>query len=226
MFQRGTVYFENRRQAGQKLGDELTNYTGQYVVVLGIPRGGVPVVEPIARRLDAELDVIVVKKLGAPQNPELAIGAVGESGEPYLNEDVIASLSVDEDYLTKETRGQHDRVKELASEFRSVQDKYPLHDRPVILVDDGIATGATVRACLNLIVQEDPRTIVLAVPVAPARTVQEFREEELTDRVVCLREVKGGFGGIGGYYRDFSQVSTEEVRDILREHSSEGTNQT
>lgn len=215
MFRAGTVFFENRRDAGQQLAEELVDYRGEDPVVLGIPRGGVPVAAPVAEALEAELDVIVVKKLGAPGNPELAIGAIGETGDPYLNEDVLEALSVDEEYLSEEARTQRQRVEDLASEFRDVQNKTPLDNRTAILVDDGIATGATTRACLEIAHGEDPETIVLAVPVAPAQTIQELRSDSPADEVVCLQEVQGTFGGIGGYYGDFSQVSSEHVRDML-----------
>ncbi len=225
MSKHGTVFFENRREAGQQLAEKLTNYRGQDVVALGIPRGGVPVAEPIAGALGTELDVIVVKKLGAPGNPELALGAVGEGETVYLNEEVVDSLSVGLEYLSEETNRQYERVRELASEFRTVKDKSLLTDRTVILVDDGIATGSSARACMKIIKEKDPEKLILAVPVAPVRTIREFREDAPVDRIVCLREVEGFFGAIGGYYRDFGQVSSEEVRAMLEEHNTEETNE-
>jgi putative phosphoribosyl transferase len=219
MVERSNVFFDNRVSAGEQLASQLNEYREEDVVVLGVPRGGVPVAAPVAKTLNAELDVIVVKKLGAPGNPELAIGAVGEDGTPYLNEDVLASRAVDDEYLTNETRKQHERVKELASEFRDVKRKASLTERTVVLVDDGIATGATTRACLEIISQENPETLVLAVPVAPKKSIREIQADTPVDRIVCPEQVEDYFGGIGGYFRDFGQVPSDEVRRILKEYN-------
>lgn len=222
MFMRRNVLFENRKEAGVKLADNLGTYRGREVVVLGIPRGGIPVAVPVAERLKGKLDVIVVKKLGAPGNPELAIGAVGESGETNLNDELVSMLGIDEEYLVSETKKQHQRVKELAGEFRSVRDKATLEDRTVILVDDGIATGATTKACLEIIRQENPTTIVLAIPVAPTDTLQVIRRESLADDIICLHEIDGFFGGIGGYYAEFGQVSSKTVQEALKRFRQTG----
>lgn len=215
--------YENRRDAGRSLADRLGTYRDKDVLVLGIPRGGIPVAAPVAEQLDAELDVIVVKKLGAPGNPELAIGAIGEGEEPYLNDDVVASLSVDQGYVTREAGEKNREVKELLTEFRSVKDRSLREDRTVILVDDGIATGATTRACLEIINRDAPEELVLAVPVAPVETLADLREEAPVDRIVCPHEIEGFFGGIGGYYRDFTQVSTEQVRKTLKTFNDRDT---
>lgn len=219
MFYRGKILYENRGEAGRTLTRELMDYRGRNPVVLGIPRGGVPVAALVADVLEGELDVIVVKKLGAPGNPELAIGAVGESGDPFLNEDVVDSLQVSEEYLREETKRKRESVRELLVEFRDVTPRSEWTGRTVILVDDGIATGATARACLEIIAREDPKTLVLAVPVAPAETLRTLREQSPADDVVCPHEIEGFFGGISGYYTDFGQVSSNEVRNYLKRYA-------
>lgn len=218
MVQRNRVLFKNRFEAGKQLADLLEDYEDTDPVILGIPRGGIPVATAVAETLNAELDVMVAKKLEAPDNPELAIGAVGEDMEPYLNEDVVESLAVGDDYITDETKKQYKQVEELISEIRDVVEKSTLRNRTAILVDDGIATGATARACLEISGRKGPETIVLAVPVAPTQTIKEFRTGTCMDRLVCLEKIDGFFGGIGGYYRDFDQVSSDEVRETLRHY--------
>lgn len=220
MFKGSDIIFDKRGTAGLKLADEiewkLSKDEKDDVLVLGVPRGGIPVAVPIAKRLDGDLDVLVVKKLGAPANPELAIGAVGEQGNSYLNEDVVSMLSVDQEYLIRETRRKHGETKKLASEIRDVKPKAEIEGRSVILVDDGIATGATIRACLEIVGKRFPEALILAVPVAPAEILEGFESDKMADRIVCLEPIEGFFGGISGYFNDFSQVSSEEVQFILK----------
>ena len=202
--------FADRRNAGQRLADALRGYKPQQPVVLALPRGGVPVAAEVARVLEAPLDLLIVRKIGVPSFPELAMGAVVDGEAPIIvrNEDVIAAEGVTEaNFLAAEQR-------ELA-EIRRRRDRYigkrphPLiADRTAIVIDDGIATGATVRAAIQALRQARPKRIIVAVPVAAADTLAELRHE--ADDVVCL-EAPQAMGAIGYYYRDFAQVSDEEV---------------
>jgi predicted phosphoribosyltransferase len=209
--------FTNRRDAGQQLAHALARYKNAKLVVLALPRGGVPVAAEIATTLNAPLDLILVRKIGAPFQPELAMGAVVDGPAPITvrNEDVVAACGVSDKDFDKI------RVDELA-EIDRRRKKY-LGDRPhpeiaghtAIIVDDGIATGATIRAALRAVRQRKPARLILAVPVAPTETLRSLRTE--ADDIVCL-EAYADFGAIGYYYRDFRQVSDAEVIDLLARH--------
>lgn len=202
--------FVDRAQAGRRLADALEAYDGKAAVVLALPRGGVPVAAEVASRLGAPLDLLIVRKIGVPYQPELAMGAVVDGDEPVVvrNEEVIRQADV--------TQEEFDRVRdrELAEierrRVRYLAGRAPVEiaGRTVIVVDDGIATGATVRAALRGLRRRKPREIVLAVPVAPPDTVAMLEKE--ADRVVCL-EQPSFFQAIGLHYRDFRQVSDDEV---------------
>jgi putative phosphoribosyl transferase len=206
--------FSNRVEAGRKLAQALAAYKDQRPVVLALPRGGVPVAAEIAKALDAPLDLVLVRKIGVPFQPELAMGAVVDGREPLVvrNEDVIELAGIGE----AEFAAVRDR--ELAEIAR--RRKLYLGDRPhpeikghtAIVVDDGIATGATTRAALRAIRARGPRKLVLAVPVAPTQSLQELREE--ADDIVCLEDYED-FGAIGFFYADFRQISDAEVIDLL-----------
>jgi predicted phosphoribosyltransferase len=215
--------FIDRNDAGQKLAKALAAYKQQHPVVLALPRGGVPVAAKIATALDAPLDLILVRKIGVPYQPELAMGAVVDGSEPVVvrNESVIRLSGVNEaDFNTI-------RDQELAEIER--RRKLYLGDRPhpelaghvVIVVDDGIATGATTRAALRAIRSRKPAKLVLAVPVAPTSTLKELREE--ADDIVCLEDYEN-FGAIGFFYSDFRQVSDKEVIDFLVRHPVKSQN--
>jgi putative phosphoribosyl transferase len=202
--------FRDRTQAGRKLAAALARYRHQQVVVLALPRGGVPVAAEIAAALGAPLDLVLVRKIGVPQQPELAMGAVVDGAQPLVvrNEDVIAAAEI--------SRAEFDAVcaDELAEIERRRQrylDRRPRVDvagRIAIVVDDGVATGATTRAALRATRQRKPAKLVLAVPVAPAESLAAMREE--ADEVVCLEDHEL-FGAIGCYYADFHQISDAEV---------------
>jgi putative phosphoribosyl transferase len=215
--------FIDRNDAGQKLAKALAAYKQQHPVVLALPRGGVPVAAKIATALDAPLDLIMVRKIGVPYQPELAMGAVVDGSEPVVvrNESVIRLSGVNEaDFNTI-------RDQELAEIER--RRKLYLGDRPhpelaghvVIVVDDGIATGATTRAALRAIRSRKPAKLVLAVPVAPTSTLKELREE--ADDIVCLEDYEN-FGAIGFFYSDFRQVPDQEVIDFLAHHPVKSLN--
>lgn len=206
--------FVDRADAGRHLAKALTAYKKQSPVILALPRGGVPVAAEVASALGAPLDLILVRKIGVPYQPELAMGAVVDGGEPVVvrNESVIRLSGVNE------TEFNAIRDEQLAEIER--RRKLYLGDRPhpqisgriVIIVDDGIATGATTRAALRAIRARKPSKLVLAVPVAPTETLSDLRDE--ADDIVCLEDYEE-FGAIGFFYSDFRQVSDTEVIEIL-----------
>ncbi|MCX8049399.1 MAG: phosphoribosyltransferase [Methylohalobius sp.] len=205
--------FADRTEAGQRLAEALSRYAGRRdLLVLALPRGGVPVAFEVAERLGAELDVIVVRKLGVPYQEELAMGAIASGGAKVLNQDVIASIGLSEDEI--ETVAQRE-AQELARRERIFRGERPfpqVKGRTVILVDDGLATGATMRAAVAALRQLEPSAIVVAVPVAPPDTAARLRAE--VDDLVCLATPEA-FYAVGQWYVDFSQLSDEDVRDLL-----------
>jgi putative phosphoribosyl transferase len=186
------------------------------VVVLGLPRGGVVVAARIADALAVPLDVLVVRKLGAPGQPELAIGAVTDGDQPrqIFNDRVIRMLGVGQDYLTQEIERQLGEVRRRQALYRGGRPGEPLAGRCAVVVDDGIATGATVRAGIQALRQSAVASIVLAVPVAPPETAAALEAE--VDELICLH-TPGGFMAVGAFYADFSQTSDQEVIALLDE---------
>jgi len=182
--------------------------------VLGIPRGGLPVAREVARALSAPLDVIVARKLGAPGQPELGIGAVVDGDQPraIFNQDIIEHLGVSDQYIEAEIARQLKEVNRRETAYRGGRPQTPLAGKTVILIDDGIATGSSVRAALRGVRRHKPRRLILAVPVAPAETIETLRSE--ADEIVCL-ETPDDFFAVGQFYRDFHQVSDDEVKSIL-----------
>jgi putative phosphoribosyl transferase len=202
--------FENRQQAGRQLGQRLFHLFEERPVVLGLPRGGVVVAAEVALALDAPLDVLVVRKLGAPNQPELAIGAVTNGDQPQriLNDKVIAMVGASDEYLQTETAGQLDEVRRRQALYRGGRSAVTIRERTVIVVDDGIATGATVRAGIRSLRQTQVKQIVLAVPVAPPQTAELLRAE--VDELVCLA-TPHTFVAVGAFYLDFSQTTDAAV---------------
>jgi len=177
---------KSRVDAGRKLGARLLKYKDQNPVILGVPRGGVPVAFEVARALNAPLDVIVVRKLGAPGQSELGIGAVvdGHHPETILNREVVSALRVSRDYLEREVHNQQKEIHRRNQGYRRDSSRIELKDRTVIVVDDGIATGGSIRAALRGVRQQKPKRVVLAVPVGPADTIESLRGD--VDEIVCL----------------------------------------
>ncbi len=211
--------FANRKDAGQRLAAALEKYKEQRPVILALPRGGVPVAAEIATGLGAPLDLILVRKIGVPAQPELAMGAVADGGTPTVvrNEEIIRAVGVDGASFK---RVQDRELKEIERRRRCYLGDRPLADitgRLAIVVDDGIATGATTRAALRSVSSRKPNQLILAIPVAPARAIASLRQE--VDEVVCL-QIPEDFYAIGAYYDDFAQVSDDEVRRLLLEHGS------
>ncbi len=206
--------FENRQDAGQQLGQRLLHLKDDHPVVLGLPRGGVVVAAEVAQVLGAPLDVLVVRKLGAPHQPELAIGAVtnGDKPQRILNDKVIALVGVGDEYLRKETAAQLDEVRRRQTLYRGGRSAIDTTQRTVIVVDDGIATGATVRAGIQALRQSNITRVVLAVPVAPQETVDVLCAE--VDELICLATPQK-FAAVGAFYRDFYQTTDAVVIQVL-----------
>ncbi|HXZ83739.1 MAG TPA: phosphoribosyltransferase family protein [Acidimicrobiales bacterium] len=204
--------FGDRSAAGRQLAARLEDYRGTDTVVAGLPRGGVPVAFEIAVALDLELDVIVVRKLGAPWQPELALGAVGENGVRVLNAAVAATTGIGDDELAAIERRETAEVARRAALFRAGREGAPLVGRGVIVVDDGVATGATTRAACEVARATGARKVVLAVPVAPAESLAELAAS--ADELVCLL-APTGFSSVGEWYDNFTQTSDAEVIALL-----------
>lgn len=208
------VLFDDRRDAGRRLAARLLPFRDEAPAVLALPRGGVPVGYEIARALAAPLDVIVVRKLGAPGEPELGIGAVVDGDSPLgvLNEKTMQALGVTQAYLDREVATQLAEIRRRQQLYRSGRTRVPIAGRTAIVVDDGLATGSTMRAALRSVRRADPARLVLAVPVAPPDTLSELATE--VDESVCLA-TPDPFGAVGFFYRDFAQTTDEEVTRLL-----------
>ena len=208
------VLFADRRDAGRRLAAALGHLRGRDPLVLALPRGGVPVAFEVAEALDADLDLLLVRKLGAPGQQELGIGAVVDGAEPQcvLNEDVMRLLDPSPDYLHAELRRQLAEIERGRQAYMGNREPLPMARRIVIIVDDGIATGGTVKAALAGILGNHPAHVVLAVPVAARETVDELRRG--CDELVCLATPEP-FHAVGAHYADFSQTTDEEVVGLL-----------
>jgi putative phosphoribosyl transferase len=210
----GLQRFHDRREAGQLLARQLAQYKDHDdVVVLALPRGGVPVGYEIARYLKAPLDVFVVRKLGVPWQPELAMGAIAGKGTEVLNGDVITAYNIPPHVIRAVAEREGHELKRRLQEYRGDRPFPELRDRVVILVDDGLATGSSMRAAVNAVRLERPRELIVAVPVAASSTCREFERE--VDGIVCLR-TPPDFSAVGLWYEDFSQTTDAEVRELLR----------
>jgi predicted phosphoribosyltransferase len=205
--------FRDRTEAGRVLAEGLTNYAGRPdVVVLALPRGGVPVAFEAARALRAPLDVFVVRKLGVPGHEELALGAIASGGTRVLNDDVVRLLHIPPETIDAVTRGEEQELQRRERAYRGDRPPLDVRGRTVILVDDGLATGATMRAAVAALRQRQPDRVVVAIPVAAPATCEEFARE--VDSLVCARTPEP-FGAVGLWYEDFSQTTDDEVRDLL-----------
>ncbi|MBU1198067.1 phosphoribosyltransferase [Candidatus Micrarchaeota archaeon] len=204
--------FRDRRNAGAMLAAQLIRYSGKPgVIVFGIPRGGVVVAKVVADSLHLPLKGFVVRKLGAPGNPELAIGAVSHDGKPYWNEDVLRFLSVSSDYKITVLKKEFEEVRRRMKAF-GITDSTEVTGQTVIAVDDGIATGATLKAAIDCWRHQGPCKIIVAVPVCSPDTAKEFRS--MADEFICL-ETPSHFASVGQFYERFSQTMDEEVCALL-----------
>jgi predicted phosphoribosyltransferase len=210
--------FQDRTDAGRQLAENLLSYAGRDdVIVLALPRGGVPVAFEVAQRLGVPLDVFVVRKLGVPGHEELAMGAIASGDVRVLNEDVLYVLPDAQSIVEMVTAIEREELKRRERDYRSDRPAPEVRERTVILVDDGLATGATMRAAAAALRQQGAAKIIVAVPVGAPSTCPEIRS--VADEVVCL-QTPGSFMGVGQYYEDFSQTTDEEVRDLLAASAS------
>ena len=207
--------FKDRKDAGTRLAESLSEYIGQKnVLVLALPRGGVVTGAEIADRLKAPLDVLIVRKIGHPWQPELAAGAISETGGIVYNEDVASSTGVTKDYLRGEAARQREEISRRQQLYRGGQKLGGLRGKTIILVDDGVATGATMKAAVEMLKREQAGKLIVAVPVAPPATAAEL--QQMVDVFVCL-DIRWDFTAVGNFYEDFRQVSDADVTALLQD---------
>jgi len=208
------MIFKNRADAGRKLAARLTRYANRVdVLVLALPRGGVPVAYEVAKELNAPLDVFLVRKLGVPGQEELAMGAIASGDVRVINEELVNYLGIPDEVIDAIAAFEQAELERRALAYRDDRPPPDVKDRIVILIDDGLATGSTMRAAAASLRQQKPRRIVVAVPVSSPETCEEFRRE--VDEIVCAITPEH-FRGVGLWYQDFSQTSDEEVRELLK----------
>jgi putative phosphoribosyl transferase len=211
------MYFPDRYEAGQFLAQKLLKYRhAAEVLVLALPRGGVPVAYEVAKALDAPLDIFLVRKLGLPGHEELAMGAVADGGVVVLNEEVVGPLNIPEDVIHEVIRRELQTIRAQREKYRGGQPAPTIQDRTVILVDDGLATGSTMRAAVVALHKQQPRRLIVAVPVGAAETCAELGHE--VDEIVCAVTPEH-FMAVGMWYDDFSPTSDNTVRALLEEAS-------
>jgi putative phosphoribosyl transferase len=213
--------FKDRSDAGRKLAKTLAGYKKQHPVVLALPRGGVPVAAEVCAALKAPLDLILVRKIGVPFQPEWAMGAVVDGGAPIVvrNEDVLQLAKIDEGTFNAICDIELAEIEQRRRQYLGTSERVEIAGRTAIVIDDGLATGATMRAALRATRARRPQKLVLAVPVAPTSTLAELRSE--AEDVICLEDYEF-FGAIGAYYANFRQVSDQEVIDLLKRFSAVG----
>lgn len=209
--------FKDRVDAGKQLAQALSKYKSEDLIVLAVPRGGVPVGFEVAKSLGAPLDLVVPRKIGAPDNPELAVGAVAEDGTVILNTDLVESLGISGDYIRDEAERQRGEIERRIKEYRGDRPLPDLRGKTVIIVDDGIATGATTAAAIESVRRRGAKQVVLAVPVAPPDVVTGLKEK--ADEVIALYTPRQ-FYAVGVHYKDFTQTSDKEVKTILQQAQS------
>lgn len=207
------MVFEDRVDAGQQLAAALRNYRNQHPLIMAIPRGGVPLGRVVADALAGDLDVVLVRKLGAPYNPEFALGSIGESSKVFLA-DYAERAGADQSYILEEAGRQLETIRRRRAQYDQVHTAFAVTGRTVIVVDDGLATGATMHTALQEIRAQNPAQLICAVPVGSPDAVMRVRS--LCDDVVCLR-IEADFGGVGQFYRDFRQVEDAEVMSLLKD---------
>jgi putative phosphoribosyl transferase len=205
--------FRDRRDAGEYLAEKLAHYNNRDdVVVLALPRGGVPVGYEVAEKLNAPLDIFIVRKLGAPMYEELAMGAIASGGVRVMNDEIIRKLRITPEMIEAAVEEQERELNRRELEYRGDREPLNLAGKIVILVDDGLATGASMRAAVRALKQHNPAKIVMAVPVGAPDTCRQFENE--VDEVICAK-TPSDFGAVGAWYLDFSQTTDEEVSELL-----------
>lgn len=207
--------FMNREEAANRLAKRLEGYKGKNPLILAIPRGAVPMASIIAEHIGGEIDVVLVHKLGAPGNPEYAVGSVDEYGHIYLGEGAKL-LGLTKEYLDNEVKRQFSMLKERRGFYTEVREAISPSGRIVIIVDDGIATGSTMIAAIRGVKESNPKKVIVAVAVAPPETIEKIKN--IADEVICLETPKF-FGAVGAFFEDFRQVNDKEVIGLLRKRS-------
>ncbi|NLC25798.1 MAG: phosphoribosyl transferase [Fastidiosipila sp.] len=207
------MIFQNRKEAGVKLAEALTKYIGENVIVFALPRGGVELGVEIAKKLNAPLDLVITKKIGYPLNPEYAIGAVAETGEPLYNQQ--ERQRVDQAWLKREEERVRVELKRRRQEYFGEKNQLDVAGKVAIIVDDGIATGMTMMSAVKYMKDQGAKSVVVAIPVTPYDTAQKL--SELADDLVSLQIDRHYRGAVGAYYKDFRQVSDNEVIALLKE---------
>ena len=210
------MFFQDRQDAGQQLGMALAGYRGEETVVLGIPRGGVVVAAEVAKILRAPLDLIIPRKIGAPRNSEVAIGAVAPDGTVILDNRMVAVMGISDDEITSLAEKVRVEISRREETYRGGRPARNLAGKVVILVDDGIATGYTILAALRAIKKQGPKKLILAVPVAPADTIRDLERE--ADQLICL-EIPEDFYAVGQFYKEFDQTEDQEVMTLIKENA-------
>lgn len=208
----GMLPFADRDEAGRLLAERLVAHRGMGTLVLGIPRGGVVLAGIVAEALDGELDVIVARKLGAPHQPELALGAITADGTEYINTDTVEQLGVPSGYIASVARTERAEAQRREEKFRGSRSLPKVEGRTVIVVDDGLATGATMFAAVEALKRQNPKRLIVAVPVGASSSCAALRR--IADEVVCMAEPTP-FYAVGMHYRDFPQVEDAEVVEVL-----------
>ncbi|MEK7521892.1 MAG: phosphoribosyltransferase family protein [Patescibacteria group bacterium] len=206
--------FENRKQAGERLAKELLKYKDENPIVVGLPRGGIVVAKPVARALGVPLETLVVRKIGAPGNREYAIGAIVEGGYSLFNEDAIERLGISDYEIQEVLEGEQKELKRRAKLYRAGKASPQFAERAVILVDDGLATGLTAEVVVGAILDRGAKKVIFAAPVCAQDSIENLSGKV---EVVCL-EAPEGLVAIGNHYQDFSQVTDEEVVELLNKH--------
>ncbi|MDO8498557.1 MAG: phosphoribosyltransferase [bacterium] len=207
------MVFENRQEAGKRLGSELLKYRGENPYVLAMPRGGVPIGFEVAEILQAPLDVLVVRKIGLSGNREFGIGAIAEGGVKVLDQTTLEVLGIDEEEIKDTIQLEEEELKRRVETYRDGRPLPDLKDRTAVLVDDGMATGITAKAAIEAVKKLHPQKIVLASPVCALDTAESLKR--LVDKVVCLA-TPYDFSAVGLWYKDFTQISDEEVVKLLK----------
>ena len=209
------MLFQDRKDAGRQLARALVKYRSRHPVILALPRGGVPIAAEVAERLEAPLDLVLVRKIGVPMRPELAMGAVVDGTQPLIvrNQDVIELAGVSEDAFDAVCKEELAEIERRRERYLGDRVRSEIKGQTAIIVDDGIATGATTLAAIRALRKREPKELVLAVPVAPLESLQRLHGE--VDAIVCL-DTPRDFSAIGYYYRDFRQVGDGEVIAILK----------
>jgi predicted phosphoribosyltransferase len=208
--------YRNRDDAARKLATALLEFKTRNPLILAIPRGGVVTGDVLAQELKGELDVVLSRKLRAPGQPELAIGAISEDGQVHLNRDTVEALEVGEEYLEQEKQHQLSEIARRKKLFRSVRPEVTISGRTVIVTDDGIATGSTMMAALQTVRPQGPRELIVAVPVAPQDRVAAFTAQ--CDKFVCLQS-PADFWAVGQFYEEFPTVEDEDVVALLKRYA-------